>query len=50
MAHSAEPTPFAMAGYNISGILHTTFSETHAAESGFKINNGYEIMEYFLKS
>jgi 2,3-bisphosphoglycerate-independent phosphoglycerate mutase len=49
-AHSAEPVPFAMAGDNISGILHTTFSEANAARSGFKIDNGFELMEYFLKS
>lgn len=49
-AHSSEPVPFAMAGENVSGILHTTFSEAHAAESGFKIDKGFEIMEYFLKS
>ena len=49
-AHSPEPVPFAMAGDNISGILHTTFSETNAAKSGFRIDNGFELMEYFLKS
>ncbi|NIP28370.1 MAG: cofactor-independent phosphoglycerate mutase [Phycisphaerae bacterium] len=49
-AHSSEPVPFAMAGDNISGILHKTFSESNAAESGFRIDNGFEIMEYFLKS
>jgi 2,3-bisphosphoglycerate-independent phosphoglycerate mutase len=49
-AHSAEAVPFAMAGDNISGILNTTFSEANAAKSGFKIDNGYELMEYFLKS
>jgi len=49
-AHSSEPVPFAMAGDNISGILHTTFSEANAADSGFRIDNGFEIMEYFLKS
>jgi 2,3-bisphosphoglycerate-independent phosphoglycerate mutase len=49
-AHSSEPVPFAMAGGNISGILHTTFSEANAAKSGFKIDNGWELMEYFLKS
>jgi 2,3-bisphosphoglycerate-independent phosphoglycerate mutase len=49
-AHSAEPVPFAMAGGNISGILHTTFSEANAAKSGFRISNGSELMEYFLKS
>ncbi|NQT00733.1 MAG: cofactor-independent phosphoglycerate mutase [Planctomycetes bacterium] len=49
-AHSSEPVPFAMAGDSISGILHTTFSEANAARSGFRIDNGYELMEYFLKS
>jgi 2,3-bisphosphoglycerate-independent phosphoglycerate mutase len=48
-AHSPEPVPFAMAGDNISGILHTTFSEANAAKSGFRIENGFELMEYFLK-
>jgi len=49
-AHSSEPVPFAMAGADISGILHTTFSEANAAKSGFRIDNGFELMEYFLKS
>ena len=49
-AHSAAPVPFAMAGDNVSGILHTTFGETNAAKSGFRIDNGFEFMEYFLKS
>ena len=49
-AHSAEPVPFSMAGDNISGILHTTFSEANAAKSGFRIDNGFELMEYFLRS
>jgi 2,3-bisphosphoglycerate-independent phosphoglycerate mutase len=49
-AHSAEPVPFAMAGTGVSGILHTTFSEANAARSGFRIDNGFELMEYFLKS
>ncbi len=49
-AHSAEPVPFAMAGTNVSGVLHTAFSEANAAQSGLKIQNGFELMEYFLKS
>lgn len=49
-AHSPEPVPFAMAGTGVSGILHTTFSEANAAKSGFRIDNGFELMEYFLKS
>ncbi|MGD2095507.1 MAG: cofactor-independent phosphoglycerate mutase [Phycisphaerales bacterium] len=49
-AHSSDLVPFALAGDSISGILHTTFGETNAAKSGFKIENGCELMEYFLKS
>ena len=49
-SHSAEPVPFAMAGDEIKGILHTDFGESNAAKSGFKIDNGFELMEYFLKS
>lgn len=49
-AHSGEPVPFAMAGTGVKGILNTTFSEANAAKSGFRIDNGFELMEYFLKS
>jgi 2,3-bisphosphoglycerate-independent phosphoglycerate mutase len=49
-AHSAGPVPFAMAGTDISGIVNTAFSEANATKSGTKIENGYELMEYFLKS
>jgi 2,3-bisphosphoglycerate-independent phosphoglycerate mutase len=49
-AHSAEPVPFAMAGTDVSGILNVTFNEANAVKSGLKIENGFELMEYFLKS
>lgn len=49
-AHSSDPVPFAMAGADVSGLLQKPFCEANAAESGFKIENGYELMEYFLKS
>ncbi|MHC4387857.1 MAG: cofactor-independent phosphoglycerate mutase [Planctomycetota bacterium] len=48
-AHSAEPVPFAMAGTDVSGILHKEFGEANAARSGFRVDNGFELMEYFLK-
>jgi len=48
-AHSAEAVPFAMAGVDVSGVLHATFSEANAAKSGLKIEKGFELMEYFLK-
>ncbi len=49
-AHSADPVPFAMAGTGVTGILHLGFGETNAAKSGFRVNKGHELMEYFLKS
>jgi 2,3-bisphosphoglycerate-independent phosphoglycerate mutase len=49
-AHSHEPVPFAMAGTGVEGVLHTTFTEANAAKSGLHIENGPELMEYFLKS
>lgn len=49
-SHSSEPVPFAMAGYDITGILKAGFCESNAAKSGLKIENGFEMMEYFLKS
>jgi 2,3-bisphosphoglycerate-independent phosphoglycerate mutase len=49
-AHSADAVPFAMDGTGVSGNLHAKFSEANAARAGFKIENGFELMEYFLKS
>ena len=48
--HSGEAVPFAMAGTGVRGVLEKEFSEDNAAESGLKIENGFELMEYFLKS
>jgi 2,3-bisphosphoglycerate-independent phosphoglycerate mutase len=49
-AHSSEPVPFAMAGTDVSGVLHQAFSEANAAKSGLRIEKGFELMEYFLRS
>ncbi|MBN1392952.1 MAG: cofactor-independent phosphoglycerate mutase [Sedimentisphaerales bacterium] len=49
-AHSAGPVPFAMAGTGVKGVLIANFSEINAEKSGFRIENGFELMEYFLKS
>jgi len=48
-AHSGEPVPFAMAGTGIAGVVQLPFSEANAAKSGFYIENGFELMEYFIK-
>ncbi|MHC4126360.1 MAG: cofactor-independent phosphoglycerate mutase [Planctomycetota bacterium] len=49
MAHSSQPVPFAMAGTAVKGLINSEFSEKNAAKSGFRIENGFELMEYFLK-
>ena len=48
-AHSSDPVPFAMAGEGIKGILQKPFSEEYGHKSGFRIERGCEMMEYFLK-
>ncbi|MFH1614932.1 MAG: cofactor-independent phosphoglycerate mutase [Planctomycetota bacterium] len=48
-AHSSEPVPFAMGGTNVTGIIRENFGETNAMQSGFRIDKGFELMEYFLK-
>lgn len=47
--HIGEPVPFAMAGSGIKGILNKPFCERNSFESGFEIQNGPDMMEFFLK-
>jgi 2,3-bisphosphoglycerate-independent phosphoglycerate mutase len=49
-AHCGDPVPFAMAGTNVDSIFAAPFTESNAQKSGLRIDNGYELMEYFLKS
>lgn len=49
-AHCDDPVPFAMAGTGIEGVLKEKFSEKNAEKSGFFIQNGPELMEFFIKS
>jgi 2,3-bisphosphoglycerate-independent phosphoglycerate mutase len=49
-AHSPELVPFAMAGTGVQGIVQKPFSEANAAQSGFRIEDGFDLMEYFIKS
>ena len=48
-AHTDEPVPFAMAGTGIKGMIQKPLTEANSAESGFRIERGCEMMEYFLK-
>jgi len=47
--HTMTPPPFCMAGTNIPPLLELSFDEQNAAESGIRINPGFELMEYFLR-
>lgn len=49
-AHSANPVPFVMAGCGVSSVVQSDYGETNAAKSGLQIENGCDLMEYFLKS
>jgi 2,3-bisphosphoglycerate-independent phosphoglycerate mutase len=49
-AHSGEAVPFAMAGSGVDGVLKAGFCENNALKSGFKIDKGHDLMEYFLRN
>jgi 2,3-bisphosphoglycerate-independent phosphoglycerate mutase len=48
--HSGDAVPFALAGEDVSGVLHEPYSEANGARSGLRIERGFELMEYFLQS
>jgi 2,3-bisphosphoglycerate-independent phosphoglycerate mutase len=47
--HIAEPVPFAICGAGIEEVRQTPFTEAEAQQGGFRVDKGYELMEYFLK-
>jgi 2,3-bisphosphoglycerate-independent phosphoglycerate mutase len=47
--HSGEPIPFTFYGSDINSGSDLTYGESNAAKTGLLINNGYELMERFLK-
>ena len=47
--HTSEAVPFAMMGDGIRSEVHLPLGETNAATAGIKFDNGYELMEFFLK-
>jgi len=47
--HGYDPTPFAMCGTGVSGVVRQTYSEAHAAAGGMNIAEGHELMEFFLR-
>ncbi len=47
--HTAAPPPFCIAGSNLPQGLARSFSERAAADSDLHIQEGHELMEYFLR-
>jgi 2,3-bisphosphoglycerate-independent phosphoglycerate mutase len=47
--HGYAPSPFAMAGTRVRGVVKAPYSEANAAASDLKIERGHELMEYFLR-
>jgi 2,3-bisphosphoglycerate-independent phosphoglycerate mutase len=48
-AHVDDPVPFALAGTGIKSVTQKPFSEENSRQSGLRIEDGHELMEYFLK-
>jgi 2,3-bisphosphoglycerate-independent phosphoglycerate mutase len=47
--HGYAPTIFEMAGTRVRSVLKAPYSEKSAANSDLKIEQGHELMEYFLR-
>ncbi len=47
--HSAAPPPFCLAGTRIPSVVSRSFGETSAREADLFIENGHELMEFFLR-
>lgn len=47
--HGYAPTPFAMAGTRVHGVVQKPYSEKNAGASDLQIDRGHELMEYFLR-
>ena len=47
--HTADPTPFCLAGEAVRTVLKMPYSEAAASQSDLQIDPGCELMEYFLK-
>ncbi len=48
--HDPTPVPFAMAGTRVTSVVQEPFCEVNADESDLHIEQGHDLMEYFLFS
>jgi 2,3-bisphosphoglycerate-independent phosphoglycerate mutase len=47
--HGYAPSPFCMAGTKVRGVVKLPYSEKNAAASDLKLEQGHELMGYFLR-
>ncbi|MDX2149050.1 MAG: 2,3-bisphosphoglycerate-independent phosphoglycerate mutase [Planctomycetota bacterium] len=47
--HDATPVPFLIAGTRMRALVPRGFDEDSAAESDLRVEEGHELMEYFLR-
>jgi 2,3-bisphosphoglycerate-independent phosphoglycerate mutase len=47
--HGYAPSPFCMAGTRVGGVVELPYSEKNAAASDLKLEQGHELMGYFLR-
>lgn len=47
--HTMDPVPFCIAGSGITGTDYGGYTEKNAAKTGMMIEQGHDLMEYFLK-
>jgi 2,3-bisphosphoglycerate-independent phosphoglycerate mutase len=48
--HTADPVPVALCGAGIESVKELPYTEAAAERGAIRIERGYELMEYFLKS
>jgi 2,3-bisphosphoglycerate-independent phosphoglycerate mutase len=46
--HDPTPVPFAMAGTRVTSVLQDVFTEANANDADLHIEQGHDLMEYFL--
>jgi 2,3-bisphosphoglycerate-independent phosphoglycerate mutase len=47
--HGYSPSPFALCGTGVGGMVKLPYNERNAAEGGMAIPQGHELMEFFLR-
>jgi len=47
--HGYSPSPFAMSGTGVAGVVKQPYGERNAAAGGMTVGQGHKLMEFFLR-